>query len=158
MALSLATLEASRGAKKNRKRLGRGNASGKGTTAGRGTKGQRARSGGRSGLALKGLKFIVQCLPKNKGFRSPKPKLAGVNIELLERYYQNNQAVSPTSLFKLGLIKTSRYGVKILGQGKLTKKLTVSAQAFSAQAKAAIEKAGGRVEIIGQTGLETAKE
>ncbi|MCX6784913.1 MAG: 50S ribosomal protein L15, partial [Candidatus Komeilibacteria bacterium] len=104
MALSLAKLQASKGAKKNRKRLGRGNASGKGTTAGRGTKGQRARSGGRSGLALKGLKFIIQRLPKNKGFKSHHPKLECVNVGLLEKYYQNNQVVTPLSLLKLGLL------------------------------------------------------
>lgn len=148
MPLSLSNLQSSKGSNRSRKRLGRGNASGKGTTAGRGTKGQRARSGGRGGLALKGLKFIVQRLPKNKGFKAIKPKMDCVNLDILQTYYQNNQMVSPASLLKLELVRSTRHGVKVLGQGTLTKKLTVKAHAFSASAKAAIAKAGGQVVII----------
>jgi len=146
--LGLHNLKSSTGSKKTKKRLGRGNASGKGNQSGRGGKGQRARSGGKSGLILKGIKGYLQKIPKRRGFNSLRIKPAEVNLYVLENVYQTGDVVSPKSLFKKDLISSPQYGIKILGNGKLVKKLTVKAQYFSASAIAAIEAAGGQAVII----------
>jgi len=146
--LGLHNLTVAQGAKKSKKRLGRGNASGKGNQSGRGSKGQRARSGGKSGLILKGIKGFVQKIPKKRGFNSLKVKLAETNLFVLEKAYQTGDTVSPKSLFNKGLIRSAQYGVKVLNSGKLTKKLTVRAQSFSTAAAKAIVAAGGNAVII----------
>jgi len=133
---------------KERKRIGRGNASGQGTYAGRGQKGQRSRSGGKKGLKRKGLKLFLQQIPKKRGFKSFYPNMATVNVEDLEKEFAANELVTPGKLFKAGLIRTDAYGVKILGEGKLIKKLTVKADSFSKNAENAIKKAGGKIELI----------
>lgn len=127
------------------KRVGRGNASGKGTTAGRGTKGQRARTGGRNKLTRRGLQHLIVRTPKIRGFVSHRPKLATVNVENLQTVFADGATVTPQALFDRGLIAQLRPGVKILGQGSLTKKLAVQAHKFSAAAAAAITKAGGSI-------------
>jgi large subunit ribosomal protein L15 len=144
MALKLYNLRPAKGAKKNKKRVGRGDSSGHGTFSTRGQKGQRARSGGRRGLKMMGLKTSIQSIPKLGGFKSLKPKLAIVNLEDLEKNYKNGEVVDALSLWQKDL-SDRKYGVKILGGGKLSKKLTIRGLKLSESAKEAIEKAGGKV-------------
>lgn len=146
--LTLSNLQISSGAKKKKRRLGRGNASGKGNYSGRGIKGQRARSGGKSQLTLKGLKTFLQRIPKTKGFKAIQQPLANVNIGLLNKFFKAGDEITPLILLRRGLVKNIRSGVKILGEGQLSKKLTIKAQAFSKKAKNAILRAGGKAEII----------
>jgi len=145
MALKLHNLKPGKGSKKRKKRLGRGDASGKGSYSGRGLKGQRARSGGKGGLKLKGFKANIQNIPKLPGFKSLKPKLEVVNLKDLDKVFKDGEVITPVLLKTKGLVKTTKNGIKILGQGKLNKKLTIKANKFSNSAKEAIEKAGGKV-------------
>lgn len=108
---------------KSRKRVGRGGK--RGTYSGRGMKGQRSRSGGRSGLKRLGLKTLMTQTHKLRGFKSPHARVATVNLSDLEKNYKDGQIVTPLTLKKKGMIATTQHGVKILGGGKLTKKLTV---------------------------------
>jgi len=119
MSLKLNNLKSSK--TKNRKRVGRGGK--RGTYSGRGLKGQRARSGGKAGLKRLGLKPLMTQTHKLRGFNSMQTKPAVVNISVINSYYKDGEVVSPKSLLKKGLIKTAKHGVKILGQGKLNKKL-----------------------------------
>ena len=144
MALKLYNLRPARGAKKSKKRIGRGDSSGHGTYSTRGQKGQRARSGGRGGLKLKGLKSGIQSIPKLGGFKSLKPKLAIVNLDILEKNYKNGDIVDALSLWQKGLTD-QKYNVKILGDGKISKKLTIAGLRISQSASLAIAKAGGKV-------------
>lgn len=130
---------------KAKKRVGRGNASGKGTTAGRGSKGQKARSGGRSGLKLKGMKANLQNIPKLPGFKSLRSKKEVVNISALETHFNNGDLVNASTLEAKKLIVSKKVGVKILGNGTLSKKLKVAVDAVSQSAADAITKAGGTV-------------
>jgi len=148
MPLSLSNLKSFVGSVKKIKRVGRGNASGHGTYSGRGQKGQKARSGGKRGLKLKGFKRLMQNIPKLRGFHSLHSKMEVVNIGKLEEKFENGAIIDSKELIKVGLIETDRFGVKILGEGKLTKKFTVKADAFSNSAKEAIEKTGGKIEVI----------
>jgi large subunit ribosomal protein L15 len=134
--------------KKRPKRVGRGNSSGHGTYSGRGQKGQRARSGGKKGLKLKGIKPIIKRLPKLGGFKSIQPKMAIVNLENLEKNFSDGDLITPEKLLEKNLIKSLKTGVKILGRGKLSKKLIVQAHAFSKSAENAIKKAGGEIRLI----------
>lgn len=147
MELTLHNLKIPQGAKKKRKRVGRGNASGHGTYSGRGQKGQKARSGGKKGLKRLGLRQFLRSKPKIGGFRSFKPKRAIVNIGQLEKKFKDGEIVDSQQLINKNLIKDDKNGVKILGEGKLNKKLTVIANAFSESAKKAIIKAGGEIGI-----------
>lgn len=131
--------------RKQPKRVGRGDSSGHGTYSGRGQKGQRARSGGKKGLKLKGIKPIIKRLPKLKGFRSGKSRLEIINLEILEKKFSDGEIVNPQKLFELKLIKAKKSKYKILGKGKLNKKLTIYAHAFSKSAEETIKKAGGEV-------------
>lgn len=150
MALGLHNLRPAKGARKKRKRVGRGDASGHGTYSGRGMKGQRARSGGKGGLKLKGFKQRIQQTPKLRGFKSYKPKMETVNLRDLELKFKDGDVVNPQKLVEVNLIKDTRSGVKILGDGKLTKKLVVRANAFSKSAERGIVEAGGRIELISE--------
>ncbi len=158
MALTLHNLKQAKSAKKPKKRLGRGNSSGLGTYSGRGLKGQKARSGGKGGLKLKGLKGNIQSIPKIGGFKSLKPKLAIVNLKDLEKNFKNDEIITAGKLAKKNLIKDSKSGVKILGDGKLTKVLTVKVNKISESAKKAIEEAGGKVILLNQVKEEQVKE
>lgn len=149
--LTLNNLKIDNSAKKSRKRRGRGNASGHGTYSGRGFKGQKARSGGKKGLKRRGLANILKSKPKLSGFTSHYAKPATVNLDGLQRSFENGEVVNAKKLIGKNLIKDNRRGVKILGDGKLTKKLTVFADSFSQTAKEAIIKAGGQAELLGQT-------
>lgn len=146
--LGLYNLKISPGSKKKKRRVGRGNASGKGNYSGRGMKGQRSRSGGKNKLALRGVKTYLQRIPKVKGFKALKPEMEVVNIKLLNEKFSANDEVNPKKLLDKGLVKSTKFGVKILGQGRLAKKLTVKANRFSKTAKDAIIKAGGAAEVI----------
>lgn len=143
MTLSLSNIKPAKGSRKKAKEVGRGGK--RGSFSGRGIKGQKARSGV-SGLKALGLKRLVQSTPKLRGFRSIKPKLPVVSVGQLE-IFDAGVIVDAKKLIQHGLLDKRYKQVKILGEGKLTKKLTVIANACSATAKAAIEAAGGKVEI-----------
>ena len=128
-------------------RRGRGHASGNGKTAGKGHKGQKTRSGApRPGLEG-GQMPLYRRLPK-RGFTNINSKeIVGINVSALERF-ENDSVVSVETLLETGVIKNPQDGVKILGNGELTKKLVVKANAFSEGAKAKIEAVGGTCEVI----------
>ena len=128
-------------------RRGRGHGSGNGKTAGKGHKGQKARSGApRPGFEGGQMPFYRR-LPK-RGFKCINSKtIVGINVSALE-VFDNDAVVSVETLLEKGIVKNPRDGVKILGNGELTKKLTVQANAFSASAKEKIEALGGKAEVI----------
>ena len=128
-------------------RRGRGHASGNGKTAGKGHKGQKARSGApRPGFEGSQMP-LYRRLPK-RGFTNINSKeIVGINVSVLERF-ENDSVVSVETLLETGVIKNPQDGVKILGNGELTKKLVVKANAFSEGAKAKIEAVGGTCEVI----------
>ncbi len=140
-------LSPSTGSNRNRKRVGRGPGSGSGKTAGRGQDGQKSRSGGNVHPRFEGGQMpLTRRIPK-RGFKSiNRVEYQVVNVRDLEKV---DGEVSLKSLRSAGLIRSLRKPVKVLGQGELGKKLTVSAHAFSASAQAKIEAAGGSVTVIG---------
>jgi len=146
MSLSLSQLKSIK--RKKIKRLGRGDASGHGTYATRGQKGQRARTGGRKNLKRRGLKLFLLQIPKRKGFKSSGLKFSVVNLKDLEKKFAAGSQINPSRLSQAGLVANSQTVVKILGSGRLTKKLSVQAHGFSKTAKDAIIKAGGTAQII----------
>lgn len=130
------------------KRKGRGHATGNGKTAGRGHKGQKARSGGGVRIGFEGGQMpLARRIPK-RGFNNifAKP-LEAVNVSALNRF-EDGAVVDAQALLTAGILSKCEYGVKFLGNGELTKKLTVKASAFSESAKAKIEAAGGKVEVV----------
>ena len=129
-------------------RRGRGHGSGNGKTAGKGHKGQKARSGGGTRPGFEGGQMpLYRRIPK-RGFTNRNSKeIIGINLSALERF-ENDAVVTVDTLIETGIVKNPRDGVKILGNGELTKKLTVKANAFSESAKAKIEALGGNVEVI----------
>lgn len=137
------------GAVRATKRLGRGTGSGQGTTAGRGHDGQNSRSGGGTKPGFEGGQMpIYRRLPK-RGFTNIFAKTyAIVNLSDLNERFEDGAEVTPVSLIESGLIKKLHDGVKILGDGELTKKLTVKANKFSKSAAEKIEANGGKVEVI----------
>lgn len=146
----LSNLHAPDGATKDRKRVGRGPGSTLGKTAGKGHKGQKARSGGSVHPRFEGGQTpLHRRLPKF-GFSNKKfaKTFSIVNLHELERVFEAGELVDEASLRERGLIKRNHDGIKVLGNGELTKSLTVKAQKFSASAKAAIENVGGSVEVI----------
>jgi len=145
MVITLSNLKSSKGAKRRKKRVGRGNSSGRGTYSGRGLKGQRSRSGGKSGLKARGIKGRLKNIPKLRGFKSPKPKKEVVNLKDLEINFENGAQINPKRLQKRGLVKNITNGVKILATGELTKNITVRGCSVSTSAKEKIEQAGGKV-------------
>ena len=128
-------------------RRGRGHASGNAKTAGKGHKGQKARSGAPRPGFEGGQMPLYRRLPK-RGFTNINSKeIVGINVSVLERF-ENDSVVSVETLLETGVIKNPQDGVKILGNGELTKKLVVKANAFSEGAKAKIEAVGGTCEVI----------
>ena len=128
-------------------RRGRGHASGNGKTAGKGHKGQKARSGATRPGFEGGQMPLYRRLPK-RGFKNMNRKeIIGINVSALERF-ENDSTVCINCLVETGLVKNAQDGVKILGNGELTKKLNVKANAFSESAKAKIEALGGTCEVI----------
>ena len=147
--MQLNDLRPNKGAKKARKRIGRGNASGHGTTAGRGTKGQLSRSGGGKGAGFEGgQQPLAMRLPKLPGFRNiNRVEYAPVNVSRIDALYADGETVDGESLVAKGVIKSADKLVKVLGNGEITKKVTVKVDKVSASAKAKIEAAGGKVEL-----------
>lgn len=129
-------------------RRGRGHGSGNGKTAGKGHKGQKARSGGGKRPGFEGGQMpLYRRIPK-RGFTNRNTvEIVGINVSALERF-DNDAVVTVETLVEAGIVKDPRDGVKILGNGELTKKLTVQANAFSAGAAAKIEALGGKAEVI----------
>lgn len=129
-------------------RRGRGHGSGNGKTAGKGHKGQKARSGGGTRPGFEGGQMpLYRRIPK-RGFTNINSKeIVGINVSALEKF-ENDAVVTVETLIESGIVKNPRDGVKILGNGELTKKLTVKANAFSEGAKAKIEALGGTCEVI----------
>ena len=130
------------------KRKGRGHATGNGKTAGRGHKGQKARSGGGTRIGFEGGQMpLARRIPK-RGFNNifAKP-LEAVNVSALEKF-EDGAVVDAQALLIAGVLSKCEYGVKILGNGEITKKLTVKAAAFSETAKQKIEAAGGKAEVV----------
>lgn len=128
-------------------RRGRGHGSGNGKTAGKGHKGQLARSGHKKPGFEGGQMPLYRRLPK-RGFTNRNSKtIVGINVSALERF-ENDTVVTVETLIEAGIVKNPRDGVKILGNGELTKKLTVKVDAVSEGAKAKIEAVGGTCEVI----------
>ena len=128
-------------------RRGRGHGSGNGKTAGKGHKGQKARSGAPRPGFEGGQMPLYRRIPK-RGFKNRNSKdIVGINVSVLE-VFDNDAVVSIDTLIERGIVDNTRDGVKILGNGELTKKLTVQANAFSASAKEKIEALGGKAEVI----------
>ena len=128
-------------------RKGRGHGSGNGKTAGKGHKGQKARSGGTRPGFEGGQMPLYRRIPK-RGFTNRNSKtIVGINVDALE-VFENDAVVSVETMIEQGIVKNPRDGVKILGNGELTKKLTVQANAFSKGAIAKIEALGGKAEVI----------
>ena len=136
------------GARHSKKRLGRGIGSGLGKTSGRGTKGQNSRSGGGVRPGFEGGQLpLFQRLPKRGFHNHNRVEYLIVNVEQLN-VFENDSVVDAQALVEAGLIKEAIMGIKVLGNGELTKKLTVKANKFSESAKKAIEAAGGSVEVM----------
>ncbi len=146
--MQLHELKPTEGSRKNRKRLGRGIASGQGKTAGKGHKGQNARSGGGVRLGFEGGQTpLFRRLPKRGFTNIHRKEYAEVNLETLNRFAEGIE-ITPELLIEARIVKSAKAGIKILGKGKVDKKLTVKAHKFSASAKQAIEVAGGKTEVI----------
>jgi large subunit ribosomal protein L15 len=144
MSLDLYNLAKNNPGQIKKKRIGRGDSSGHGTYAGRGSKGQRARSGGRKGLTRRGLQPTLKGIPKKRGVKSFFPKKVTMNINELNDNFKEGEKVTLQILLAKKLVKYSPAGLKILGEGKITKKLFVYAKGFSKKAEEAIVKAGGQ--------------
>jgi len=137
------------GSRKRRKKVGRGESSGHGKTSGKGNKGARARSGhGNLRVGFEGGQMpLIRRIPK-RGFNNKfKKEFQIVNIGTLDSFKEND-TIAPENLLSKGVIRSSSVPVKVLGDGKLTKPLVVKAHAFSKSAKAAIEKLGGKTELL----------
>ena len=146
--MDLSNLKPNEGAVSERSRVGRGHASGNGKTAGRGHKGQKARSGGSTRLGFEGGQMpLYRRIPK-RGFKNYNYKeIIGINVSKLD-VFENRTEVTVETLIEAGIVKNPRDGVKILGDGELTKKLTVKVNAFSKSAEEKITAAGGTCEVI----------
>lgn len=146
--MKLHELQYTEGARKARKRVGRGTSSGNGKTAGRGQKGQGARSGGGKKPGFEGGQTpLFMRLPKRGFTNYTRKEYAIVNLESLNQFDEGTE-VTPELLLKSGLVKKELDGIKVLGNGELEKALTVKANKFSKSAVAAIEAAGGKTEVI----------
>ena len=155
----LSTLKPAAGARKKRKRIGRGQGSGHGSTATRGDKGAGARSGSESRAWFEGGQMPLSRRVPKRGFHSPfKVEFQVVNLKTLERLATEGKlqsgSVTPEVLVKLGVVRSQRMQVKILGSGDVKAKLSVAAHAFSASAVQKIQAAGGTTQTISSTSKE----
>jgi large subunit ribosomal protein L15 len=148
--MELHDLHPAPGAKKSRKRIGRGPGSGTGKTAGRGHKGQKSRSGYSRRYGFEGGQMpLVRRIPKRGFCNIFRVEFQVVNLKDLERVFVDGDTVSVETLVEKGLVRGGKRPVKVLGDGELTKKLTVQVQQkFSASARSGIEKAGGSCEVV----------
>jgi len=142
-------LQPAKGSRKGNRRVGRGVGSGLGKTSGKGHKGQKARSGGTKGAGFEGGQMPLQRRLPKRGFTNyPFSKeYAIINLKDLTRIEDLN-VVTPEALYERGIVKDIKDGLKILGQGEITKPLTIKANAFSAAALKKIAGAGGKAEVI----------
>jgi large subunit ribosomal protein L15 len=149
MTIELHNLRPAPGAKRTRKRIGRGPGSGTGKTAGRGHKGQKSRSGYSRRFGFEGGQMpLVRRIPK-RGFTNIfRVEFQVVNLRDLERVFADGDEVAPEDMVQRGLIRRGPRPVKVLATGELTKKLVVKAHKFSSSARAKIEGAGGRCETV----------
>jgi large subunit ribosomal protein L15 len=148
MTMDLSNLQPALGSHRNRKRIGRGHGSGTGKTAGKGHKGQKARSGGSVKAGFEGGQMPLQRRLPKRGFKSlHHTEYAVINLRDLE-LFETGSVVDIEALGKAGLVGQLKDGVKILGDGELTKALTVKAHKFSKSAEAKIAAAGGSVEVL----------
>ena len=145
--MDLSNLKPAKGSAHGNFRRGRGHGSGNGKTAGKGHKGQKARSGAPRPGFEGGQMPLYRRIPK-RGFKNRNAKdIVGINLKALE-VFENGATVSISTLMEKGIVNNPRDGVKILGNGEFTKKLTVQANAFSASAKEKIDALGGKAEVI----------
>ncbi|HZJ77370.1 MAG TPA: 50S ribosomal protein L15 [Clostridia bacterium] len=147
--MKLHELSPTPGSKKERKRVGRGISAGQGKTAGRGHKGQKARAGRGMHPGFEGGQMPLQRRVPKRGFVNIfRKEMTIVNVAALEKHFADGAVVNVEALIQAGLVKKVMDGVKILGKGEISKKLTVEANAFSETAKQKIEAAGGKAEVI----------
>ena len=144
--MNLSNLQPAEGSTHNDYRRGRGHASGNGKTAGKGHKGQKARSGAPRPGFEGGQMPLFRRLPKRGFTNINSRKLVGLNLDLLQERFEDGAVITEEAILEAGLVKEPRDGVKILGNGELTKKFTLSGLAVSEGAKNKIEAAGGKVE------------
>ena len=146
--MKLHDLKPAVGATTAAKRLGRGIGSGLGKTSGKGHKGAKARSGGGKGPGFEGGQIpLMRRIPK-RGFTNKfRTEYCAINVDRLN-IFEDGQVVTPVELIEAGITKNILDGIKIMGNGEITKKLTVKANKFTATAKEKIEAAGGKVEVI----------
>ena len=148
--MKLNELSPAPGSKKSRKRVGRGEASGWGKTSGKGSNGQKSRSGNYIRLGFEGGQNpLIRRVPK-RGFSNAifKKEYAIVNVHTLEDRFEDGAEITAESLMAAGVFKKLENGLKVLGEGELTKKFTVKATKISASAKEKIEAVGGTAEVI----------
>jgi large subunit ribosomal protein L15 len=146
--MKLSELRPPEGARKKRKRIGRGEGSGHGGTSTKGHKGYKARSGGKRSPGFEGGQMPLQRRLPKRGFKNPSRKVwSVVNLRDLSAF-PDGAVVDVEGMKSSGLVKKVGFGVKILGEGELSRPLTVRAQAFSLSARKKIEAAGGKAEVI----------
>ncbi len=148
--MEIKDLKPSENSRFSRKRVGRGNGSGIGKTAGRGFNGQKSRSGGGKGAGFEGGQTpLARRLPKLPGFKNfNRTEYVPVNVSRLEKKYDDGETVDIDTLVEKGIIKNNKVAVKVLGDGELSKKLTVKVDKVSASAQKKIEAAGGKVDTV----------
>lgn len=147
--MKLYELSPAAGSTKVRKRIGRGTGSGNGKTAGKGHKGQLARAGHGMRPGFEGGQMPLQRRVPKRGFNNIfGTEMAIVNISSIDKMFDDGATVTIDALVECGLVKKVLDGVKVLGNGEITKALTIQANAFSESAKAKIEAAGGKAEVI----------
>lgn len=147
--MKLHELSPAEGSTKEVKRIGRGHGSGQGKTAGKGHKGQWARSGGGVKPGFEGGQTKLAMRIPKRGFNNIfATEFATVNVSDLEKRFESGAVIDGDALIECGLLKKTLDGVKILGNGELTKSFTVKAAKFSASAKEKIEGAGGKAEVV----------
>ncbi len=147
--MKLHELQPAAGSVKDVKRIGRGHGSGQGKTAGKGHKGQKARSGGSIRPGFEGGQMPLQRRMPKRGFNNIFAKeYAEINVSALEARFEDGAVVDAQALIESGAIKDAKDGIKVLGNGEITKKLTVKAAKFTASAQEKIEKAGGKAEVM----------
>ena len=149
MSLELSNLRPAKGSKHSDNfRRGRGHGSGNGKTAGKGHKGQKARSGAPRPGFEGGQMPLYRRIPK-RGFTCPNAKeIVAINVSVLNDKFEDGAVIDVDTMIERGIVKNPKDGVKILGNGEVTKKLTVKANAFSAAAKEKIEAVGGTAEVM----------
>ena len=145
--MKLHEMKYNEGARSSIKRLGRGQGSGQGKTAGKGHKGQKARSGAPRIGFEGGQMPLYRRIPKRGFTNFTRKEYAVVNLDVLNRF-EDGAVVTPEVLKETGIVKKQLDGIKVLGNGKLEKKLTVKCNKISASAKKAIEEVGGTVEVL----------